>query len=156
MTCIRLSEGGRWKVMHQAGQAPGLILFIRAHSAPIARLSACSSGERDQAEAEWWDLGFTRCTCRRVLPLLARRPSSGLWPSRGLLPVTATMLPDEIVAQLNSEFQCREQQIAHLAALYTVCQTTLHATSTNNLRHISPDHHSSTSTASAQQVNRQS
>lgn len=32
------------------------------------------------------------------------------------------MLPDEVIAQLNSEFQCREQQIQHLAALYTVCE----------------------------------
>ncbi|KAH3996718.1 hypothetical protein HBI38_155780 [Parastagonospora nodorum] len=29
------------------------------------------------------------------------------------------MLPDEIIAQLNTEFQCREQQIQQLAALYT-------------------------------------
>ncbi|KAJ4989070.1 origin recognition complex subunit orc5 [Stagonosporopsis vannaccii] len=29
------------------------------------------------------------------------------------------MLPDEIIAQLTSEFACREQQIQHLAALYT-------------------------------------
>ncbi|KAI8943363.1 hypothetical protein NX059_001378 [Plenodomus lindquistii] len=29
------------------------------------------------------------------------------------------MLPDELIAQLNAEFQCREQQIQHLAALYT-------------------------------------
>ncbi|KAJ4378704.1 hypothetical protein N0V86_005575 [Didymella sp. IMI 355093] len=32
------------------------------------------------------------------------------------------MLPDEIIAQLSGEFACREQQIQHLAALYTVCQ----------------------------------
>ena len=31
------------------------------------------------------------------------------------------MLPDEIIAQLTGEFACREQQIQHLAALYTVC-----------------------------------
>ncbi|KAH7073999.1 origin recognition complex subunit 5 C-terminus-domain-containing protein [Paraphoma chrysanthemicola] len=29
------------------------------------------------------------------------------------------MLPDEIIAQLNAEFQCREQQIEYLAALYS-------------------------------------
>ncbi|KAJ4370024.1 hypothetical protein N0V83_005788 [Neocucurbitaria cava] len=29
------------------------------------------------------------------------------------------MLPDEIIAQLNTEFQCREQQLQHLAALYS-------------------------------------
>ncbi|KAF1938366.1 hypothetical protein EJ02DRAFT_505453 [Clathrospora elynae] len=29
------------------------------------------------------------------------------------------MMPDEIIAQLNAEFQCREQQVHHLAALYT-------------------------------------
>ncbi|KAJ4289578.1 hypothetical protein N0V90_010907 [Kalmusia sp. IMI 367209] len=32
--------------------------------------------------------------------------------------ITATMLPDEILAQLNSEFSCRESQIQQLAALY--------------------------------------
>lgn len=32
----------------------------------------------------------------------------------------ATMLPDEILEQLNSEFPCRELQIRHLAALYSV------------------------------------
>jgi origin recognition complex subunit 5 len=30
------------------------------------------------------------------------------------------MLPDEIIAQLNAEFQCRDQQIQHLAVIYTV------------------------------------
>jgi len=30
------------------------------------------------------------------------------------------MLPDEIIAQLTAEFQCRDQQIHHLAALYSV------------------------------------
>ncbi len=35
-----------------------------------------------------------------------------------------TMLPDEIVAQLNSEYQCRENQIQHLAVLYTVSRST--------------------------------
>jgi len=30
------------------------------------------------------------------------------------------MLPDEIIAQLTAEFQCRDQQISHLAALYSV------------------------------------
>lgn len=34
------------------------------------------------------------------------------------------MLPDEIIAQLNREFIGREQQIQHLAALYTVCLAT--------------------------------
>lgn len=32
----------------------------------------------------------------------------------------AIMLPDEIIAQLDAEFQCRHQQIQHLAALYSV------------------------------------
>jgi len=32
----------------------------------------------------------------------------------------ATMLPDEIIAQLNAEFQCREQQLQHLVAIYSV------------------------------------
>jgi hypothetical protein len=30
------------------------------------------------------------------------------------------MLPDEIIAQLNSEFQCREYQVQQLTALYAV------------------------------------
>jgi hypothetical protein len=30
------------------------------------------------------------------------------------------MLPDELIAQLDGEFVCREQQIRHLAALYAV------------------------------------
>jgi len=30
------------------------------------------------------------------------------------------MLPEEIIAQLNAEFQCRDQLIQHLAALYSV------------------------------------
>jgi hypothetical protein len=33
---------------------------------------------------------------------------------------TDTMLPNEIIAQLSGEFQCRDQQIQHLAALYSV------------------------------------
>jgi hypothetical protein len=33
---------------------------------------------------------------------------------------TATMLPDEIIAQLNTEFQCREYQVQQLTALYAV------------------------------------
>lgn len=41
---------------------------------------------------------------------------------------SATMLPDEIIAQLTSEFQCREQQIQQLAALYTVRDLGLYAT----------------------------
>jgi origin recognition complex subunit 5 len=35
-----------------------------------------------------------------------------------------TMLPDEIIAQLAAEFQCRDQQIHHLAALYSVGTST--------------------------------
>lgn len=35
-------------------------------------------------------------------------------------PQQSTMLPDEIIAQLSVENQCREQQIQHLAAIYTV------------------------------------
>ncbi|EAT86614.2 hypothetical protein SNOG_05550 [Parastagonospora nodorum SN15] len=38
------------------------------------------------------------------------------------------MLPDEIIAQLNTEFQCREQQIQQLAALYTMNITTRRST----------------------------
>ena len=30
------------------------------------------------------------------------------------------MLPDELIAQLDGEFICREQQVRHLAALYAV------------------------------------
>lgn len=33
--------------------------------------------------------------------------------------VTA-MLPDDIIAQLDAKFPCREQQLRHLAALYSV------------------------------------
>jgi len=44
------------------------------------------------------------------------------------------MLPDEIIAQLTTEFQCRDQQIHHLAALYSV-RTTIrlpgHCTNSN-------------------------
>jgi hypothetical protein len=66
------------------------------------------------------------------------------------------MLPDEIIAQLNAEFQCREQQIRHLAALYTVRtlppQTSAHS---DEHRRISHHHPSSTSTGSQQPANRQ-
>jgi hypothetical protein len=31
-----------------------------------------------------------------------------------------TMLPDEIATQLTDDFPCRDQQIQHLTALYTV------------------------------------
>lgn len=47
------------------------------------------------------------------------------------------MLPDEIIAQLTSEFACRDQQIQHLAALYTVwsflCQQSARLTSQTHL-----------------------
>jgi hypothetical protein len=43
------------------------------------------------------------------------------------------MLPDEIIAQLTAEFQCRDQQIHHLAALYSVgTSTRLQCNYTNN------------------------
>jgi hypothetical protein len=40
------------------------------------------------------------------------------------------MLPDELLAQLNEKFQCREQQLHHLAALYTVCVHSVYNSST--------------------------
>jgi hypothetical protein len=46
----------------------------------------------------------------------------------------ATMLPDEIIAQLTAEFTCRDQQIRHLAALYSVRKFTRpyeHSTNSN-------------------------
>src|SRR5690242_8449933 len=44
-----------------------------------------------------------------------------------------TMLPDEIIAQLTGEFACREQQIQHLAALYTVWHSCAWSYTANNL-----------------------
>jgi len=32
------------------------------------------------------------------------------------------MLPEEIIAQLSTEYPCREQVIQHIALLYAVCQ----------------------------------
>jgi hypothetical protein len=62
---------------------------------------------------------------------------------------TATMLPDEIIAQLNSEFQCREYQVQQLTALYAVRQAPAFVTNpTDTLRRISHQHRFSTSTAS--------
>ncbi|KAH4481504.1 hypothetical protein HBH89_248560, partial [Parastagonospora nodorum] len=60
------------------------------------------------------------CTCPRVVPSLARHPSFRFQHDTARSqPHSANMLPDEIIAQLNTEFQCREQQIQQLAALYT-------------------------------------
>lgn len=56
--------------------------------------------------------------CRRVRAKVARVPSqSTAQPARS---VNAMMLPDEIITQLNAKFQCREQQIQYLAAIYCV------------------------------------
>jgi hypothetical protein len=60
-------------------------------------------------------------TCHREL---ARLPQPSTHQdnieSANLQPNIATMLPDEIIVQLNAEFQCRDEQIQHLAALYSV------------------------------------
>lgn len=60
-------------------------------------------------------------TCRRVLPKLARHDQSSFTQYREADYISrAAMLPDEIIAQLNTEYQCREHQIRQLAALYAV------------------------------------
>jgi hypothetical protein len=57
---------------------------------------------------------FALCSCKlaRVFDLT--------WPTTLHLKRAPTMLPDELIAQLDGEFVCREQQIRHLAALYAV------------------------------------
>ena len=71
------------------------------------------------------NLKMMLCTCLRVWPtpsasmsMFNPQPSS----STANNTQTTTMLPDEIITQLTSEFSCREQQIQHLAALYSVCR----------------------------------
>jgi hypothetical protein len=60
------------------------------------------------------------------------------------------MLPNEIIAQLNTEFQCRENQIRQLAALYAVCMRIAEQRPPNNRRRISHHHRFFMYTASQQ------
>jgi len=62
-----------------------------------------------------------RCTCTRVRRQASATSSTLNPPAVTNIPNnTAKMLPDEIIAQLTAEFQCRDQQIHYLAALYSV------------------------------------
>jgi hypothetical protein len=70
-------------------------------------------------------VGVSWCTCLRVwrqtsATTLAPTFISATQHRNTKSQSTVAMLPEEIIVQLNAEFQCREQQIQHLAALYTV------------------------------------
>jgi hypothetical protein len=94
------------------------------------------------------DMELIRCTCSRDSPNASASSLSHHHASRHHNHGSEEMLPDEIIAQLNSEFQCRDLQIQHLAALYAVCLSPCHAAFSNTHRRISHPLHCSTSTAS--------